>query len=199
MNFLFFDCETIGLPKNYKASYQDIDNWPRVMSLAWVVTDHTGNVLTQHYHMIRPDGWVVPNEKFWIDNGYSTERSMIEGVELGVVLDFFLMAKQTSDYLIAHNLDFDHRVVWAEILRSGRIPKTGMAKICTMQCSTKYCRLPGKYGYKWPTLDELHRHLFKKSFDGAHDALADVIACKDCFFELVARHVIKLPDSKSLA
>lgn len=197
MKLLFFDSETIGLPRDYKASYEDLDNWPRVMSLAWMVTDTSGNVLTQHYHMIRPDGWEVPKEKFWIDNGYSQERSLLEGVELGVVLDFFLRAKAECDCLVAHNIMFDHRIVWAEIIRSGRTPKSGMEKICTMQSSTKYCALPGKkFGFKWPSLDELHRTLFKKSFDDSHNALADVIACKNCFFELVKRGVIELPTAK---
>jgi hypothetical protein len=40
------------------------------------------------------------------------------------------------------------------------------------------------YGNKYPNLTELHRKLFKKSFEDAHDALADVRACKAAYFEL---------------
>ena len=53
-----------------------------------------------------------------------------------------------------------------------------------MKESTDFCRLPGNYGFKYPNLTELHRKLFKKAFDDAHDALADVRACKAAYYEL---------------
>jgi len=59
-----------------------------------------------------------------------------------------------------------------------------------MKESTEFCRLPGKYGHKWPTMDELHRILFGESFDDAHDASADCLACMRCFFALKRRRVI---------
>jgi hypothetical protein len=34
MNYLIFDTETTGTPKNYKAPMKDIENWPRVIQLA---------------------------------------------------------------------------------------------------------------------------------------------------------------------
>lgn len=194
MNLLFFDCETIGLPKDYSASYEDVDNWPRIMSLAWSLSDHEGISHVERYHMIKPDGWEVPQDKFWTDNGYSTERSMAEGVDIDEVLQLFMTDIAQADILVAHNLNFDHRIVWAEIIRSGREPKSGMHKICTMMSSTKYANIPGKNGRpKWPKLFELHRVLFNADFEGAHDALADVIACRNCFYELLKRGVIELP------
>lgn len=138
----------------------------------------------------------MPTEQFWIDNGFSHEKSMAEGVSIDFILNDFMHAKANAEVLVAHNLNFDHRVVWAEIVRSGRKPKSGMHKICTMMKSTKHCQLPqanGRGGYKWPKLEELYRHLFKKPFEGAHDALADVRACKDCFFELLRCRVVEMP------
>lgn len=195
MNIFFMDCETIGLPKSYEASYEDLDNWPRVMSLAWSLADHAGNVVAEEYRMILPNGWVVPAQKFWIDNGYSTERSMKEGIPLSDVLDLFMADIAHADVLVSHNLmSFDHPIVWAEIIRSGRKPKSDMHKICTMKSATKHANIIGKNGRpKWPKLDELHRFLFKKDFEGAHDALADVIACRNCFYELLKRGVVTLP------
>jgi DNA polymerase III epsilon subunit-like protein len=65
--------------------------------------------------------------------------------------------------------------------------------ICTMLSSVDFCQLPGRYGsFKWPQLQELHKILFGKEFDSAHDALADVVACGDCLFELIKRDVITL-------
>jgi DNA polymerase-3 subunit epsilon len=196
MKFLFFDCETNGLPKDYKASYTDLDNWPRVIQLAWILGDIDGNVISQGAHLIKPNGWIVPKEKFWIENGHSTERNMAEGIDISQVLDEFMAAKELATTLVAHNLQFDHRIVWAEIIRSGRTPRSGMEKICTMLHGTKVAKIPSARGagYKWPKLEELYSVLFNKRFDGAHDALADITATKDCFYELVKLGAIKLTD-----
>ena len=193
MKYLFFDCETNGLPIDYKASYEDVNNWPRIITLAWLLVDESGVTLEQGHHLIFPNGWRMPTEKFWIDNGFTQEKNEKEGLPVEAVIDMFISAKIQADCLVAHNLNFDHRIVWAEIIRAGRQPRSGMQKICTMMKSTKHCNLPNPKGYgapKWPKLEELHKVLFQKSFDGAHDALADVFACKDCFFELVRLGVI---------
>jgi DNA polymerase III epsilon subunit-like protein len=195
MKILFFDTETTGLPKDWKASYSEVDNWPRIISLAWLLCDENGNTITQSYELVYPDGWEMPTEKFWVDNGYSQEQSVINGVPVATLIGEFMNAKSEADCIAAHNLNFDHHVMWAEIIRSGKTPRSGMHKICTMLKSTNVCQIPqvrGR-GFKWPTLDELYRHLFGKSFENAHDALADVIACKECFFELLRRGVIALP------
>lgn len=205
MNFLFFDCETTGKPKVYNASYEDVDNWPRVTQLAWMLCDANGNIISQRQNLIMPDGWEVPNEEFFINNNMSTERCLNFGKLILGELEALMEAKLQAEFLVAHNLNFDHRVVWAEFIRAGIEPKRGMVKICTMMKSTKHCNLPNPKGYgapKWPKLEELHRKLFNKDFDGAHDALADVIAMKDCFFELVKLGVIvpelptAVPDNK---
>ena len=38
-------------------------------------------------------------------------------------------------------------------------------KLCTMKSSTEYCKIPGLYGYKWPTLSELHIKLFGEDLE----------------------------------
>ena len=200
MNFLFFDCETTGKPKAYNASYEDVENWPRVTQLAWMLCNEAGEILLQHQSLITPDGWEIPEEEFFINNNMSTVRCQEHGQPINLILGMLMEAKQQAQFLVAHNLNFDHRVVWAEFIRAGIEPKRGMSKICTMMKSTKYCNIPGARGPKWPKLEELYMHLFGKNFDGAHDAMADVIALKDSFFELVARGVIvpELPAADSV-
>lgn len=193
MNFLFFDTETNGKPVKYNASYEEVDNWPRVAQLSWLLADQEGNIINQQNHFVFPEGWEIPTEDFFIQNGMSTERCAELGVPIAGVLDLFMIDKVRADVLVAHNLQFDHRIVWAEFIRQGRRPRSGMHKICTMTSSTKYCNLPGKRGPKWPKLEELHQVLFNKGFEGAHDAMADITATKDCFFELVRLGVITLP------
>jgi len=41
MKILFFDTETTGLPKNWKAPVEQLDNWPRLVQIAWQVYSST--------------------------------------------------------------------------------------------------------------------------------------------------------------
>lgn len=189
---LFVDVETNGLPLDYKASYTDVDNWPRVISLAWILSDHEGAVISKEHHLIKPDGWMVPTEEFWVENGFTQEKSEAEGVPILDVLTKLAIDKAQADILVAHNLNFDHRIIWAEFIRNGLTPRSGLHKICTMMKSTNVCKIPAKRGYKWPKLEELYRFLFHKEIENAHDAAADVQACMECFFALVGHGVISL-------
>lgn len=189
---MFFDTETNGLPKNWKAAMQEIDNWPRVIQLAWQVCTNSGEVVSEMKKLISPDGWSIPNEKFWIDNGYSTESNTEYGVPMESILKDFISDYNTCDHLVAHNIAFDHPVLGAEMIRYNHKASVKLNKICTMQESIELCKLPGRYGYKFPKLEELHQYLFGEGFDGAHDAMADVNACRRCFFELIKHGIIKL-------
>ena len=66
--------------------------------------------------------------------------------------------------------------------------------VCTMQRRTNFCAIPSTNsyysGYKYPTLTELYTKLFGRAFSGAHDALTDITATKDCYFELRSRGII---------
>lgn len=197
MKILFKDTETTGLPLNWRAPMTDLNNWPRVIQLAWVVTDTQGNILRRQKHLIKPNGWKVPVEKFWIENGYSTERCMVEGIPMIKAIDLLIQDLSECDTIVSHNMSYDYNVLGAEMLRAtGLCALEGKKQICTKLASTSYCRIPqaSGRGLKWPTLTELHTHLFGTGFEGSHDALADVIACKNSFFELVKRGVITLPD-----
>ena len=46
MKLLFFDTETTGLPKSDTASYNDIDNWPRLVQLAWIICDENKKIIS---------------------------------------------------------------------------------------------------------------------------------------------------------
>jgi DNA polymerase III subunit epsilon len=190
--YLFFDTETNGLPKDWKAPSDDFDNWPRVIQLAYAIYDESEKLIHKSCSLIKPDGWEIPAQKFWIDNGYSTERSITEGVPFEPVLNSFVQYRSVAKYSIAHNMAFDGKILRAEMIRHGINTEFTSKKICTMTSSTDFCKLPSTRGYKWPRLEELHRILFGCDFEGAHDALNDVMATAKCFFELKKRNVISL-------
>lgn len=200
MKYLFFDSETNGLPHNYKAQASDVNNWPRVIEFSFQVWDDVLNELTRsEKHLIKPDGWTIPNEKFWIDNGFSTEKNAAEGKPISEVLDIFVESLSDVQLMVAHNIDFDYPIVAAEMIRANKKSANKPAKFCTMKTTTSIVKAPharGGNGYKWPTLNELHTFLFKVGFEGAHDSGNDVTACRLCFFELFNQgHLTELPQN----
>ena len=189
--YLFFDTETTGLPKNYQAPLDDFLNWPRLVQLAWSVYDADGNHWESYNYIIKPDGFVIPEEATKIHR-ISQERAMKEGVEVKKVLQQFVDQVKKASHVIAHNIDFDEKIIGSEMLRNGLgefiIPGK---KICTMKSSVDICRIDnGRGSYKWPTLSELYRHLFQEDFSDAHDAMIDVNACAKCFFALKKKSLI---------
>jgi DNA polymerase-3 subunit epsilon len=190
--YLFFDTETNGKPKKFGAKVTDLDNWPRVTQLAWKFVDGKGHAQDFSY-FIKPDGWTIPKEKFFIDNGHSTEICEAKGEPMAYVLRNFIGFYERSVLLIAHNIKFDNPVLGAEMLRYKTRPESGIiAKLCTMETTTNICKLPNEKGagYKWPKLQELHSFLFGSEFGNAHEAMADVNATAKCFFELKDRGLL---------
>ena len=188
--YLFYDTETSGLPKNYKAPVTALDNWPRMVQLAWQQVDVHGNLLQEADFIIKPAGYVIPEETSRI-HGITTERALAEGYDLKIILKEFASVIDRSEILVAHNIDFDEKIVGAEFLRTGVLHQLHQKqRICTMKQSTNYCALPGNYGYKWPTLTELHHILFQSDFEEAHNASVDVSATVRCFWELKKRGVL---------
>lgn len=189
--FLFFDTETTGLPKFYNAPINDLENWPRLVQLAWLMMDENGQELSSQNLIIRPEGFEIPEAASRV-HGITTERAEKEGVDLSESLQEFSQAVNNVKVLVAHNISFDEKIMGAELLRK-QIESSlfDRVKICTMHEATDYCQIPGQYGYKWPRLTELHEKLFNEGFDNAHDALADVRACAKCFFELINKGIIK--------
>jgi DNA polymerase III subunit epsilon len=187
---LFFDTETTGLPRNHKAPVSDSRNWPRLVQLAWLVTDDQGREDKSLEYIIKPEGFVIPREASRI-HGITTDLARRRGADLGAVLAEISADLVRARVLIAHNLDFDEKIVGAEFYRLGQpnhLEKKQQR--CTMKSATEFCQLPGPKGYKWPRLEELHQKLFNEDFEDQHTALADVRACARCFFELRRRGIL---------
>jgi DNA polymerase III subunit epsilon len=181
---LFFDTETTGLPRNWKAPVTNVNNWPRMVQLAYQFYDATGNKLAEADHIIKPDGFTISAEVSRV-HGITHERAMREGVPVrNVLLEINDLANQ-ANLLVAHNMNFDSKIIGAEFIRAGvSNPIPTKRQLCTMEKSTNYCALPGPYGYKWPKLSELHYKLFREYFDEAHNAAFDIQATVRCYWEL---------------
>ena len=190
--YLFFDTETTGVPRRWDVPCTDTANWPRLVQIAWALHEADGTCAAGESHIVRPLGFTIPREAERV-HGISTARALLEGIPLAEALALFSAGVDRSTVVVAHNLSFDECVVGAEFVREGaRTDLHQKTKVCTMKASTEYCRLPGRYGYKYPSLSELHFALFGRTFDKAHRADSDVRALVECFFELKRRGVIRL-------
>ncbi len=186
--YLFFDTETTGLPNNWNAPVTDTRNWPRMVQLAFILCQPDGVIVEDQNYIIKPDGYKIPLDVSRI-HGITTERANREGVELSSVLKHFQSFVKKATLLVAHNMDFDEKILGCEFHRlTGRNPLTSKQKFCTMKSPSviDYCAIPPfRFGkYKWPKLSELHKKLFGTDFDEAHNASFDIQATAKCFWEL---------------
>ena len=189
-NYLFFDTETTGLPRSWSAPVTDLNNWPRLVQLAWLLSDNTGKELTSGSCIVRPEGFTIPVEVSKI-HGITTERAEAEGVPLETALAEFNKLINRSTHIIAHNISYDEKIIGAEFIRKN--VKNAFAEkklICTKEKGTNFCAIPGGSGFKWPKLAELYIKLFGTGFDGAHNAVADVTATARCFWEMRKRGIL---------
>jgi len=191
--YLFFDVETTGMPKSWKAPITDTFNWPHVVQIAWQLYDEQRRLIETADHIIKPEGWVIPASSERIHR-ISTEKALEEGKLIKEVLEIFKSTIDKASYVIAHNIDFDTKVIGAEFIRADITHNLFHSELfCTMQESTWYCKIPGRAGkYKWPKLEELHQKLFGVKFADAHNAMVDTQATANCFFKLLDLEAIEL-------
>lgn len=191
--YLFFDTETNGLPRNYQAPISATDNWPRLIQIGWIVTDADGNELQAADHLVYPDGFTIPSDVERL-TGISYSRARADGEDLKQVLTAFMQQFDAVKHVVGHNIDFDLHIVGSELYRKGLSTTTILSKpsICTMRSTIDFCKIPPfTYGsWKFPKLQELYKKLFGTQFDQAHNAMNDIRATKQCFFELKKHGII---------
>lgn len=192
MTILFFDTETTGLPNKTKPlNHQD---QPHVCQIGAILMDGQGKVRSEINLIIKPDGWVIPEEASNI-HGITQPIAEQYGVAAKGALSLFYRLAETADCIVAHNAGFDKLLIEIMGERTGLQPKRPIFSnlFCTMQKSTDIVKIPptekmkakGMTQFKVPNLQEAFKHFFGKEFEGAHDAMADVRACRDVYYALL--------------
>jgi DNA polymerase III epsilon subunit-like protein len=179
---LFYDTETTGKAQMNRPA--DDPAQPRIVQLAAILVDESAETpeeVGQLSVIIQPDGFVIPSEASAI-HGITTETALKYGVSESAALHVFDQMLMRAEAAVAHNAAFDKLVLSrGSNSRAGKLANS----FCTMLAMMDQCKLPGRYGsYKWPKLQEAYQHCFGCEFEGAHDALTDVRACKDVYFWL---------------
>ena len=198
---LFFDTETTGIRKGGFI--------PRVVQIGAMLTDNEGKVVGELNLLLHPEGFEnIPVEASNV-HGFSTDFVKNHGVDRYMALNAFFAMMEQADTVVAHNAEYDMDLlqiktdyykdihndiqagtIWQDILNEAKV-------FCTMLNSREILKLPLSEAqasffkdkgidqqYKNPRLEEAHIHFMGYNFEGAHDAMADVRACKDVFFKL---------------
>ena len=182
--YLIFDSSANGKPKSYKAPLDDLFNWPRLLHLSWILLDNNLKPIKDYDCIIQPKGF-TPTEDALKQHSISEEDINNRGEDIKEVLEIFSSSVQSSQYIFSHNLNYNEGIVGSEFYRASLpSPLISADKYCLMHEGTYYCKLPGKKGYKWPTLQEMHNIVFKQGYTPSNNARADVIAAARCFIAL---------------
>ena len=97
-----------------------------------------------------------------------------------------------SDYIVAHNINYDKTIVRAEYIRNKKIDWMGRHRkkeFCTLANSINICNImkvskKGRPYKKFPKLMETHQTLFKTVPNNLHNSLIDIYVCFRCFHML---------------
>lgn len=185
---LFVDTETTGIPQDQSLSYKNIDNWPTIKQIAWIVYRKNGSLEHAYNYVISPE----------IDSSVPKTSDYCAKVILPIysVLDLFLQSLQQCDVIVGHNIAYDVQVILCELYRYGKDTSRleSMQQFCTMKNTVEICGFDTRRGDRYPKLQELYSKLFHQPFENAHDAYCDIKATADCFWTQFSHGLLKKED-----
>jgi len=140
--------------------------------------------------LIRPD---TPNI-FILDRIKLTEPEKV--VDISSAMREFVEDARTCDCIVGHNIDFDVKMVLAELKRVNMDSEfneflSSDDFVCTMMKMINVCKIEaltkfGKKYFKFPKLKEAYKTLFgyEPSGPSLHNAIIDVVVCLRVFCKL---------------
>lgn len=174
-----FDTETTGLPPRgaNPLQYQAWDNC-RIVQIAWHIYSRDGKLEEKACYFVKPT-FEIPAKATEI-HGITQEMAETEGIPLWKMIKIVSEKLETVSHIVAHNLEFDLKVLMAEMARMGDLEGCqeleAKHRVCTMLKNT----IPGQ---RWPKLSDLYRRLFGREPEGhLHHADTDVQLCAEIYF-----------------
>ena len=211
--FLVFDVESTGLlPNNRRNSTNavPITEYPHILQLSFAIYDLSQKQIIRKYdaYIDIPDDIVI-SEVVTNLTGITKEKCKNEGKPIVEVLEQFYEAYMFCEGLVAHNMDFDEKMISVELERNRpaimeKAPYCfmtfnpmyekvhGIDRYCTMRKGTDMCnilvesKMPGRPpSKKWPKLSELYAKLFDGgTVEGLHNSMIDVLTCLRCYLKM---------------
>jgi DNA polymerase III epsilon subunit-like protein len=204
MLVICFDTETTGLPEGRNTSIYETNKWPHIVQLSFMVYDTEQKKIVQEYDEIIKIGEHVELTPKSVEiHGITREIIEKRGIPIGEALYAFKRALRHSEYSIGHNLSFDKRLLIVESIRNKGFDSNDDSivqlhfgkEFCTMLNSVNVCKIKmfrkdGSVYHKYPTLLELHQHLFQFKPHNAHNSKVDVLICLRCYCKLAFNYDI---------
>jgi DNA polymerase III epsilon subunit-like protein len=195
MNLLTpYDTETTGFPLFRDPS--DDPRQPHLVDICILAYDANGSLVDSFEAMVRPDGWVIPADVTAI-HGITNEMAMDLGIAESEALDGFMAVHDRAGLRIAHNINFDDRIMRIALSRyRGKEAADAFkatASYCTAHHSKPLCQLPPtekmkatnfKNSFKTPSVAEALLHLTGEELIGGHRARPDTEACARVYFAM---------------
>lgn len=196
MRVLVFDVETTGLPIGKNPSISQLDNWPYIVQLSYIMYDTLANEIDLSYNEILklPEYIDISEESIKLHK-ITKEINQTIGIDRRIALQTFNVALKRADIVVGHNISFDKRMIMVECARNAvyhRFNDKGVKKdeYCTMKNSVDVCKIEktsfkGEKYFKYPTLSELYNHLFQEIPKNTHNSFVDVLLCLRCYIKLI--------------
>ena len=196
MHILAYDTETTGIARGH--DYTNPDN-PHLAAITGILYDTEAKRVVSSLNLfVHPDDWAMPEEAGAV-NGLTTEFLLKFGLPLDQVLPPFVSLADRADLLIAHNIDFDTKIIsaalWRYLTWYNPHPEDAAHETiqtwqnrkgyCTMKESKDIVQAQAKNGrLKNPRLEEAYQYFFNRPLDKAHSANADTVAVLEIYTAL---------------
>ena len=188
MKVLVFDTETSGLPKERNASIYSSHLWPHIIQLSYIIycSDTNELITVQDDYINISDDIIISPESQKVHQ--ISRETLKKGKSIAEVLDSFNNWSKQCDLLVAHNVSFDKKMLMVEGIRN-KIKVDIHDTFCTMKNSIDLCHIEKEFEngdkyLKYPSLSELHNHLFDRVPQNTHNALIDILICMRCFCKM---------------
>lgn len=205
---LFFDTETNGIKTWDNPNFQ-----LRAVQLGAILQDvETGRVLGELNLIIDQEHKPIPAGASNV-HGISDELAARVGVSKTLADSLFAEFINRADLIVAHNIQYDLDVL-ADDMPASNASVKGKQTFCTMKGSLYIVKAPlsdkqKQYftskglmpdaPYKVPSLLETFSHFYGKPFEGAHDAMVDIRACRDVFLTLLEQKYYEVVEGEVVA
>ena len=187
---------------------QFIQSWPSIIQLSYILydTNNPKEAKIFNKYIDIPDDIKITAESMKIHHITKSKikaASSLNKAKIYDALNEFMLDVSQADVVVAHNVQFDRKMIVAELTRLQKNKKEFIPEIkammndshfdCTMEKTKSICKLKKKFEYKdkktgkqkyfykmkLPKLIEAYNHFFgyEPNPDAMHDAIIDAVIC----------------------
>jgi DNA polymerase-3 subunit epsilon len=183
---LFIDTEISDIPKQWHAPTSKVELWPYILQVAWTICRQSGEEVVTRDFYINPGNIRIGEESGKLHK-ITLELLRDKGVSRESVMQ--LLHDDLDTYrpmIVGHFLTLDRKMMEVSFNRSNIVQNfIDLPKFCTMRnTQSAFERMDS---HRFMRLNELYSLLFGREMENQHNALADALATKECFFEQLRR------------